>query len=140
MPILIHGADDKTLTAREIGALPLTGGTLTGDVDFSGHSILDISWPRSPRDAACKEYVDDLVQGYRDTIPAHSSTSYSLANGLVVIGNVGTYVFAKIGGAVVEIKRENLQFSIQINSFQVTVENNKSYDLDVNIVLIGSRN
>ena len=36
MPILIHGAG---LTAEEIGALPLAGGTMMGDINASGHDI-----------------------------------------------------------------------------------------------------
>lgn len=47
-----------TLRAADIGALALSGGTLTGTVDMGGNQLKNLKAPQSPADGATKAYVD----------------------------------------------------------------------------------
>ena len=44
--------------------LPLTGGTLTGNLDMSNHGILNLSQPVNNTDAANKAYVDSKASNW----------------------------------------------------------------------------
>ena len=48
------------------GYLPLTGGTMTGNIDMTGHGIYNLPVPTNGGDAASKTYVDDAVQNAKD--------------------------------------------------------------------------
>ncbi len=50
-----------TITAEEIGALPTTGGTMTGSIEMSGQSVTGLATPTADTDAANKSYVDAQV-------------------------------------------------------------------------------
>lgn len=65
----MNGAADSgssTLFARadhvhpsDTSRLPLTGGTMSGDIDMDGHGITGLPTPTNNSDAATKQYVDD---------------------------------------------------------------------------------
>ena len=46
------------LRAEHIGALPLSGGTMTGDIDLGGNTLRNLKVPADAADAATKGYVD----------------------------------------------------------------------------------
>lgn len=50
-----------SLTAANVGALPLTGGTMTGTVDMGGKLITNLPEPTSDGHAARKAYVDSKI-------------------------------------------------------------------------------
>ena len=45
------------------GYLPLTGGTMTGNIDMTGHVIYNLPVPTNGGDAASKTYVDNVISG-----------------------------------------------------------------------------
>lgn len=47
-----------TLGASDIGALPLTGGTMSGVIDMNGAKITNVGTPTAAQDAANKAYAD----------------------------------------------------------------------------------
>ena len=71
-----HGPDGSgniLLTAKDLGALDLTGGMLTGALSMSGCPIRDLKEPSMATDAASKAYVD----GRRKYTPARLCTDWS---------------------------------------------------------------
>lgn len=67
------GDGNVALTAADIGALPLTGGSLTGELNLGGSRITKVAAPTEAADAATKSYVD----GRRRSQTATLSTSWS---------------------------------------------------------------
>lgn len=68
--------DDTTTSRIQLGdstKLPLTGGTLTGDLNLSGHRLTNIATPSDSTDAATKGFVDTAFQ----TIESELATSLS---------------------------------------------------------------
>ena len=49
----------KSMKGTGDGALPKSGGTMTGDIAMGGHSITGLATPANDADAATKKYVDD---------------------------------------------------------------------------------
>lgn len=49
-----------TLGAGDIGALPLTGGTMSGVIDMNGAKITNVGTPTAAQDAANKAYADSV--------------------------------------------------------------------------------
>ena len=49
-----------TLGANDIGALPLTGGTMSGVINMNGAKITNVGTPTVAQDAANKAYVDSV--------------------------------------------------------------------------------
>ena len=49
-----------TLGASDIGALPLTGGTMSGVIDMNGAKITNVGTPTAAKDAANKAYADSV--------------------------------------------------------------------------------
>lgn len=49
-----------TLGASDIGALPLTGGTMSGVIDMNGAKITNVGTPTAAQDAANKAYADSV--------------------------------------------------------------------------------
>lgn len=59
------------LTADDVEALPLSGGTMTGDISMAGKRITDLVYPTASADAVSKQYVDDRRVIFSKTIPAN---------------------------------------------------------------------
>jgi hypothetical protein len=51
--------------------LSLCGGTMTGDINMSGNSILNLAYPTSASDAANMQYVMDIETGIRTDLTTH---------------------------------------------------------------------
>lgn len=49
-----------TVTADSLGALPLKGGTMEGEINMNGQSLFGLNSPQSSTEAATKGYVDEL--------------------------------------------------------------------------------
>ena len=58
------------LQARHIGALPASGGTMTGNIDLGGNALTNVKAPAAATDAATKGYVDGKRLVLTTTIPA----------------------------------------------------------------------
>ena len=58
------------LQARHIGALPASGGTMTGNIDLGGNALTNVKSPAADADAATKGYVDGKRLVLTTTIPA----------------------------------------------------------------------
>jgi hypothetical protein len=76
---------DITLSASDVGALSLAGGTMTGSINMGTNNITYLADPTGPMQAANKRYVDNSV-----------STSVSSAS-----NDYHTAHFAKIGKLVI---------------------------------------
>lgn len=63
-------AGGVALQARHIGALPASGGTMTGDIDLGGNALTNVKSPAAATDAATKGYVDGKRLVLTTTIPA----------------------------------------------------------------------
>ena len=66
-------AGGVALQARHIGALPASGGTMTGDIDLGGNALTNVKAPAAATDAATKGYVD----GKRHTFTATLGTDWT---------------------------------------------------------------
>ncbi len=88
-----------------LGGLPLSGGTMTGDIDMDGNAITDLPTPTSDADAATKEYVDDSIAGSSNFIvgetriwnTATPPAKFLLENGAEVSRSTYADLFAVIG-------------------------------------------
>lgn len=63
-------AGGVALQARHIGALPASGGTMTGNIDLGGNALTNVKAPAAATDAATKGYVDGKRLVLTTTIPA----------------------------------------------------------------------
>lgn len=50
-----------THTAAQVGALPISGGTLTGALNMNGKALTNVPTPKNNKDAAPKDYVDAIL-------------------------------------------------------------------------------
>ena len=69
--------DLSALTADDVGALPISGGTMAGNVNMDGYQITGFAEPNGATQAATKKYVD-----------AGLSTKASLINGGTYTGDL----------------------------------------------------
>ncbi len=67
-----------TPTAADVKALPLAGGTMTGNIAMGSHKVTGLATPTASTDAATKGYVDGKIQ-YGTSVPA------TLADGVVYL-------------------------------------------------------
>lgn len=58
----IHsGSNPHAVTAAQVGALPVDGGTMKGAINMDSKKITNLATPTANNDAAHKKYVDDNV-------------------------------------------------------------------------------
>lgn len=62
-----------SLKAEHIGALPTSGGTMTGNIDMGGNALKNVKTPTAAADGATKGYVD----GKRKTFTATVGTGWT---------------------------------------------------------------
>lgn len=56
-------AGTHTHTAAQVGALPISGGTLTGALNMNGRALTNLPTPKNNKDAVPKDYVDAAFLG-----------------------------------------------------------------------------
>lgn len=61
-------AGGVALQARHIGALPASGGTMTGNIDLGGNALTNVKSPAADADAATKGYVDEKRKTFTATV------------------------------------------------------------------------
>ena len=82
-------AGTHTHTAAQVGALPISGGTLTGALNMNGKALTNLPTPKNNKDAAPKDYVDAAVitkRGWTELTRITSSTKWSVPSGVTRIG------------------------------------------------------
>ena len=62
------------LTADNVGALPITGGNMTGDINMGGHKLDGLNPPTVGTEAATKGYVDEVKNGINQ-VPAFTTAN-----------------------------------------------------------------
>ena len=106
------GTITASLTGHASLDLPLTGGTLTGGLDLSGHRITSVGTPTSANDAVTKAYADAITGGLIWINPiedpdladdSRTSPPVSPTEGVVYIVNSGgTGAWAGLDGHAVQ--------------------------------------
>lgn len=66
------------------GAMPISGGTFTGDVSFDSGKKLTINAPSSDSEAATKKYVDDKTTSITGVLHFKGITTTAMSDGLTV--------------------------------------------------------
>ncbi len=56
-------AGTHTHTAAQVGALPISGGTMTGALNMNGKALTNLPTPKNNKDAVPKDYVDAAIAG-----------------------------------------------------------------------------
>lgn len=90
-------ARTHTHTAEQVGALPISGGTMTGALNMNGKALTNLPTPKNNKDAAPKDYVDAAVSaksGWTELERITVSKNWIVPDGIYRIG-----VFAQGGGA-----------------------------------------
>ena len=54
-------AGTHTHTAAQVGALPISGGTMTGALNMNGKALTNLPTPKNNKDAVPKDYVDAIL-------------------------------------------------------------------------------
>ena len=82
---------DDTETTRiqlvDSTKLSLSGGTLQGDLNLSGHRIINIESPTSNNDVVNKSYVDTQITNISDSISGYLPLSGGTMTGTINMGN-----------------------------------------------------
>lgn len=76
-----------THTAAQIGALPISGGTMTGALNMNGKALTNLPAPKNNKDAVPKDYVDAAVvdKPYKLLEKIISSKSWTCPDGVILI-------------------------------------------------------
>lgn len=78
-----------THTAAQVGALPISGGTMTGALNMNGKALTNLPTPKNNKDAAPKDYVDAAVitkRGWTELERITSSKTWVVPEGITKIG------------------------------------------------------
>lgn len=84
-----------TLTAENVGALPTTGGAMTGPIDMQGQTLTGLNQPTEDTQAAGKGYVDTQVSkaapvnlldnsDFRDPVNQRGASAYTQDSGYTI--------------------------------------------------------
>ena len=132
------GARPNTWTpsASDVGALPKTGGTMSGAINMDGKKITNLATPTSDADASTKKYVDDGLDGKQDTITGAITpvltnnfvtgrVIVSDSNGKLSANAITTDELSKLDGVTANIQTQidNKQDSITLNASVVPISN-----------------
>ena len=76
-----------THTAAQVGALPISGGTMTGALNMNGKALTNLPTPKNNKDAVPKDYVDAAVVGkpYKLLEKITSSKNWTCPDGVTLI-------------------------------------------------------
>ena len=140
----LYGEDGKIPADQlpDMDYLPLAGGTMTGSINMSGHSITNLKAPTSNTDATNKEYVDGEIEsviptgvivmwsGSTSSVP----TGWALCNGQngtpdlrdrFIVGAGNSYSVGSKGGAdsvtLTTSQMPSHAHSLNVNSFNVKI-------------------
>ena len=72
--------DLSTLTADDVNALPISGGTMAGNVDMNGYQITGFAEPSGATQAATKNYVDTAVSDKQDALTGLTPSMVMICN------------------------------------------------------------
>lgn len=79
-----------THTAVQVGALPISGGTMTGALNMNGKALTNLPTPTNNKDAVPKDYVDSLISskkgGWTELERITTSKQWTVPNGVTRIG------------------------------------------------------
>lgn len=75
-------AGTHTHTAAQVGALPISGGTLTGALNMNGKALTNLPTPKNNKDAVPKDYVDAAFLGRFVSGTYVGSVDYADQNGV----------------------------------------------------------
>jgi len=79
-----------THTAAQVGALPISGGTMTGALNMNGKALTNLPAPKNNKDAVPKDYVDSLISskkgGWTELERITSSKTWVVPEGITQIG------------------------------------------------------
>ncbi|WP_370813333.1 hypothetical protein [Butyricicoccus pullicaecorum] len=71
-----------THTAEQVGALPISGGTMTGALNMNGKALTNLPTPKNNKDAVPKDYVDAAFLGRFVSGTYVGSVDYADQNGV----------------------------------------------------------
>lgn len=118
MPILIHGSGEAPPTAESIGALPLSGGTMTGPIAMGGQKITGLGAPAASGDAVPMSYVNART-GYHGEYSIQEAGKSSYRGFSIYDANTAWYSFTLSATTTVTIKK----FSSAPDFFAVVFKN-----------------
>lgn len=78
-----------THTAAQVGALPISGGTMTGALNMNGKALTNLPTPKNNKDAVPKDYVDAAItakRGWTELERITSSKTWVVPEGITQIG------------------------------------------------------
>lgn len=78
-----------THTAAQVGALPISGGTMTGALNMNGKALTNLPTPTNNKDAVPKDYVDAAVSaksGWTELERITVSKKWTVPSGITRIG------------------------------------------------------
>jgi hypothetical protein len=100
-----NSTDDTLASIDQAGKLTATGALFNAEVNVNNNKIVNIALPTEPKDAANKEYVDEIAQGLSVKPAVQAATTENLvgtyANGTSGVGatlNIGPAIELDIDG------------------------------------------
>lgn len=78
-----------THTAAQVGALPISGGMMTGALNMNGKALTNLPTPKNNKDAVPKDYVDAAItakRGWTELERITSSKTWVVPEGITKIG------------------------------------------------------
>ena len=111
------------LQARHIGALPASGGTMTGNIDLGGNALTNVKAPAAATDAATKGYVDERIVTHQNvSVPASAWHSGGTIGGAmrpiyadVTLSNVTSNMYVSVVFKQDDIEAYNFAATCYVN-------------------------